>query len=120
MSHDTLYYDGHCPMCSMEMQKLKQHADDTLQLVDIHTLSDNTALPDKQTLLGELHLEQAGGKLLTGLDANVAAWQHTRFGFLYRWLRWPLVRTVADWVYSHWAQVRYRRLYGDRGCDLSE
>jgi predicted DCC family thiol-disulfide oxidoreductase YuxK len=118
MSHDTLYYDGHCPLCSSEIQKLKQHAHDTLLMVDIHTLADDAGLPSKQVLLSQLHLKQANGQFLTGLDANVTAWQHTRFGFYYRWLGWPVVRSVASWVYSQWAQVRYRRLYGNESGDL--
>jgi predicted DCC family thiol-disulfide oxidoreductase YuxK len=113
MTHDTLYYDGDCPLCSVEMQKLKLQADDQLRLVDIHSLTDNAGLPEKQTLLSSLHLKRADGEWLTGLDANVAAWQHTRFGLFYRWLRWPLLRNFADWLYGRWAQVRYRRLYGD-------
>ena len=120
MSHDTLYYDGHCPLCSSEMQKLKQHAHDTLKLVDIHTLADDAALPAKEILLSELHLKQADGQFLIGLDANVTAWQHTRFGIYYRWLGWPVVSSVANWAYSRWAQVRYRRLYGDKGSDLGQ
>ncbi|MFT4822738.1 MAG: putative DCC family thiol-disulfide oxidoreductase YuxK [Halioglobus sp.] len=116
MSHDTLYYDGRCPLCSTEIKKLQLHAHDTLQLVDIHSLTDGADLPDKQLLLSELHLKLADGEFLKGLEANVAAWQHTRFGFFYRWLGWPLVRSVAEWVYSRWAKVRYRRLYGDKGA----
>ena len=114
MSHDTLYYDGHCPLCSIEMEKLNRHAGAKLQLVDIHSLQDNPGLPSRQILLSSLHLKRADGELLTGLDANVAAWQHTRFGFLYKWLRWPLVRSIADWFYARWAEVRYRRLYSDK------
>ena len=111
MTTDTLYYDGQCPLCSAEMKKLTRHADSGLQLVDIHSLADETGLPNKQQLLSSLHLKQADGKLLKGLDANVAAWQHTRFGFLFRCLRWPLLRSMADWVYDCWANSRYRRLY---------
>jgi predicted DCC family thiol-disulfide oxidoreductase YuxK len=65
-------------------------------------------------LLRTLHLRTADGELLQGLEANVAAWQHTRVGFLWRWLQWPLVRAVAGRVYDAWALWRYRRLYGDK------
>jgi predicted DCC family thiol-disulfide oxidoreductase YuxK len=112
MSHDTLYYDGQCPLCSTEMEKLGSYADSDLKLVDIHSLEDDTGLPTKDALLTSLHLKQADGDLLRGLDANVAAWQHTRFGPYVRWLRWPLVKLIADWVYDCWARLRYRRLYG--------
>ena len=114
MSKDVLYYDGLCPLCSFEMRKLEVHADAQLQLVDIHTLTNAPGLPAKQALLTRLHLKRADGRLLIGLDASVAAWQHTRFGVLYRWLRWPVIRSVSDCLYTDWAQVRYRRLYRDK------
>lgn len=114
MPQDTLYYDGQCPLCNAEMQKLEKLADQDLQLVDIHSLASEADLPSKAILLGNLHLKNSEGELLIGLDANVAAWQHTRFGFFFKWLRWPLLGAVADRVYSYWAGVRYRRLYGDQ------
>ncbi len=113
---DTLFYDGRCPLCLKEMQRLGRLKDDTLALRDIHELpSDAAGLPDRETLLRNLHLQRADGALLTGLDANVAAWQHTRFGPAWRWLRWPPVRLLADPLYRAWARWRYRRLYRDGG-----
>jgi predicted DCC family thiol-disulfide oxidoreductase YuxK len=113
MSSETLYYDGQCPLCSAEIDKLKQHTDSKLEFVDIHSLTEEDSLPPKQVLLGNLHLKQDSGNFLIGLEANVAAWQHTRFGILFRWLRWPVLRSIADSVYNHWAKLRYRRLYVD-------
>ena len=49
--------------------------------------------------------------LLTGVDANVAAWQYTRYGWWFRWMRWPLIRPIADHFYDLWARWRYNRLY---------
>lgn len=112
MNCDQLYYDGQCPLCIAEMDKLRKLADAELQLVDIHTLTNTEGLPDRETLLGTLHLKKAGGGLVVGMDANVAAWQHTRYGWLWRPLRWPLVCNIADFAYRHWARWRFRRLYG--------
>jgi predicted DCC family thiol-disulfide oxidoreductase YuxK len=113
MSMDTLYYDGQCPLCTAEMEKLHRHADGKLALVDIHSLVEEPDLPPRQALLSSLHLQQESGDFLIGLEANVAAWQHTRFGVFFRWLRWPLLRAIADRVYDLWAQLRYRGLYPD-------
>jgi predicted DCC family thiol-disulfide oxidoreductase YuxK len=110
---DTLYYDGQCPLCTAEMDRLRQLADPSLALVDIHGLDDTAGLPDRAALLERLHLRRADNVLLSGLDANVTAWQHTRFGFLWAWLRWPLLRPLADAIYNRWAAWRYHRLYGD-------
>lgn len=77
---DTLYYDGQCPLCVKEMDRLRIIKDEQLQLVDIHQLSDPESPVDKDQLLRVLHLER-DGKMVTGIEANVAAWQHTRYGY---------------------------------------
>ena len=107
---DTLYYDGHCPLCTREVGKLGALNDGGLRLVDIHEVEED-GLPSRDTLLRDLHMRTAEGDLLVGIDANVAAWQHTRYGVFLRWLRWPIIRTVSTRVYAFWAARRYRRLY---------
>ena len=107
----TLYYDGACPLCSAEMNRLRTLQDGSLSLVDIHGAPDADRPASKQVLLENLHYVTRSGEVLTGIDANVAAWQHTRLGILWRWLRWPLVRPVADYLYTIWARRRYQRLY---------
>lgn len=109
---NTLYYDGQCPLCSKEMQRLGRLQDGDLRLVDIH----RNPLPEGKTraeLLEVLHLCDANGEWMSGLDANVKAWQHTSWGWLFAWLRWPLIATIADRVYAIWARRRYQKLYGD-------
>ena len=71
-------------------------------------------------LLRVLHFETASGESLTGLDATVAAWQPTRIGFLWGWLRWPLIRPVADKVYTRWAASRFNKLYGQHNTEFSQ
>ncbi len=110
---NTLYYDGQCPLCTREIAKLRDISEG-LDLRDIHDVDDR-GLPDRDTLLRELHYRDADGNLVVGLDANVAAWQHTRWGWLWRVLQWPLVRPLAEQAYSRWARQRYRRLYGEGG-----
>jgi len=109
----TLYYDGRCSLCAAEIARLKRLQRGSLQLRDIHQVEINGAdMPDRDTLLRTLHLRRADGQWLTGADANVEAWQHTRMGWLWQPLRWPLLRILVDWVYAPWARWRYRRLYG--------
>lgn len=108
----TLFYDGRCALCAGEIQRLARLQQGTLLLQDIHSMTPAEGLPDRDTLLQTLHLRTASGHWLTGADANVAAWQHTRHGWLWRWLRWPMVRHIVDACYAPWARWRYRRLYG--------
>jgi predicted DCC family thiol-disulfide oxidoreductase YuxK len=93
------------------MKKLQSHSDGQLTLQDIHSLNSCPTLPNKKKLLTSLHLQTAGGELLVGLDANVAVWQHSRFGIWLLWLRWPVIKPIADHLYNRWAKRRYDRLY---------
>ena len=108
---DILYFDGSCPMCSAEMNRLGRLSDDGLCLVDIHSTANHELPEDREQLLEILHMTTADGRVLTGVEANVAAWQHTRLGVLLRFLRWPIIRQIADFFYKAWASRRYRRLY---------
>ncbi|MEP5568333.1 MAG: DUF393 domain-containing protein [Halioglobus sp.] len=107
----TLYYDGRCSICAKEMKRLARLKTDDLVLTDIHSMYADSSLPDTDTLLRTLHLREAGGNLLTGVDANVAAWSYTRIGPLFRWMQWPLIAPVVDIFYTRWARWRYERLY---------
>lgn len=108
---DRLYYDGRCPLCRREMTHLERLRDPTLELVDIHSLPGDFCGPDRATLLQILHLKTPEGHWVTGLPANVRAWSHTRYGWLWRPLLWPGLRTLAELVYHRWALRRYRRRY---------
>ena len=96
-----LFYDGQCPLCCGEMDRLSRLADASVELVDIHAAAPDVGLPSRDQLLRTLHFQRASGEFITGLDANVAAWQGTRYGFLWRVLRWPIIRTLANPLYEH-------------------
>ena len=107
---DTLFYDGSCPLCQREMAHLAKLKSDQLVLQDIHALPPGIEGPDKETLLQNLHLKR-GSEWVIGLEANVAAWQYTRIGFLWRWLSWPAVKPFASKCYRQWAVRRYAKRY---------
>lgn len=97
---DTLFYDGQCPICRAEVTRLEAHVDDAIVCVDIHTAA---SIPlDKQALFSQLHLLKADGTLLVGLEANVAAWQHTKWRGLANVLLWPVIRWFAELGYQAW------------------
>ena len=82
----TLYYDGCCPLCMREMDRLGGLKSDDLELVDIHCVPATADLPDRDTLLRNLHLRLPDGRLLTGVDqsprryAAVARLMHDGYG----------------------------------------
>jgi len=113
---DTLFYDGNCPLCMREVRLLSRIADPRLALVDLHEVPDEAGQPTRLEKLSNLHLKTADGRWLVGVDATVTAWSHTRWGPLFKVLRWPLVGRLADLVYRYWARKRYQRLYGCGDC----
>ena len=106
MDKDTLYYDGACPVCSAEIDKLVRFSKGRLILKNIHELDDDEACMDKSLLLSRLHLKTAEGRWITGLKANIRAWHHTPFRYLWRMLDWPLINLVSHRCYEFWLRRR--------------
>jgi len=108
MEQDTLYYDGACPLCSAEINKLSRLSGEGLCLRNIHELDPEEDCPAPEVLMARLHLKTAEGQWITGLSANVHAWQHTRLGFLWRVLELPLIRPISHYCYELWLRQRNR------------
>jgi predicted DCC family thiol-disulfide oxidoreductase YuxK len=102
------------------MERLGRLKSDQLELVDIHCVPASADLPDRDTLLRNLHLRLPDGRMLTGVEANVAAWQYTPQGWLFRWMRWPIFRQIADRAYRRWARWRYEGLYRRSGTTCGD
>lgn len=114
---DTLYFDGDCPICRREVGHLQARADTGLKFSDINRLNlDDTERAQRGQ---ELHLRTGDGRWITGLEANVRAWQHTRLAPFARFLLTPLIRPTASAVYRLWLRYyhwqRHRRLNNSRG-----
>ena len=120
MAMDILYYDGNCPLCLREIRALARLGDQGLQLVDAHSYEPGSDEPSRESMLLRLHLKTAEGSWLSGVDATVKAWSHTRWGFLFRPLRWPLLAPLADRAYDYWARRRFDGLYCDSSCARPE
>jgi predicted DCC family thiol-disulfide oxidoreductase YuxK len=106
MQKDTLYYDGACPLCRAEIGKLEKFSGDRIQLKDVHRLDADETTVDKSELLSRLHLHTADGQWITGLKANIRAWQHTPFAGLWRMLDWPLINRISYPCYELWLRRR--------------
>ena len=113
---DTLFYDGNCPLCLREIRALERLRDKHLALVDAHSYDPSAGEPDRESMLLRLHLRSEDGRWLSGVDATVKAWSHTRWGFLFKPLRWPLLAPLADRAYDYWARRRYSGLYCSSVC----
>ncbi|GBO86468.1 MULTISPECIES: thiol-disulfide oxidoreductase DCC family protein [Marinobacter] len=110
--YDTLFYDGQCPLCAKEIRILRKLQRGNLIFADIHEQRDGSGnLPSHETLLRRLHLMTWTGEWVIGLPANVRAWSHTPFGFLFKPLLWPGIFQIASRIYGRWADKRFERKY---------
>lgn len=118
----TIFYDGQCPLCVKEMEKLKSYDNDSsLHLVNTHSEEFvNYPEIDPQEASRVLHAINDQNQLLLGLDVTYLAWKLVGKGWVYAPLRWPLVRPMADWAYLRFANNRYavsKLLTGKSKCD---
>ncbi|MFQ3189936.1 MAG: putative DCC family thiol-disulfide oxidoreductase YuxK [Paraglaciecola sp.] len=129
MAHNfplTIFYDGYCPLCSIEMNKLK-HLDkqQNIKFVDIQEPSFFVDYPDLdwQTLDDRIHGYLADGSMISGLDVTYLAWKLVGKGWVYAPLRWPVIRWFADIAYNIFAKYRHRISYlltGKKRCTPCE
>lgn len=118
----TIFYDGYCPLCLMEMNKLKQlDKDHQITFVDIQQATFALSYPqlDWQALNARIHGYLPDGTLVSGLDVTYLAWKLVGKGWVYAPLRWPVISWFADRAYNIFATHRYRISYlltGKKRC----
>lgn len=117
-----IFYDGLCPLCAAEMKKLKAYdTEQCIQFVDIQMTDFSQQYPalNWDALNARIHVQKENGELVTGLDATYFAWESVGKGWLYSWLRWPVIRWLADGFYAFFARNRYTISYlltGQKRC----
>tara|TARA_R110001599_G_scaffold170573_1_gene360866 strand:+ start:83 stop:451 length:369 start_codon:yes stop_codon:yes gene_type:complete len=117
-----LFYDGYCPLCVAEMDKLKAYDHkQNLDFEDIQALDFKDRFPSLnwQDLNKRIYGQLPDGSLITGLDVTYLAWKSVGKGWLYAPLRWPVIRWFADAFYLFFARYRYTISYlltGKKRC----
>lgn len=106
-----VYFDGQCPLCRHEidhLRRLDQHGG--LDLQDINAPDFAQRFPHVDPVAADklLHGEYADGSLIYGLDVSCEAWRVVGKGHWFAFLRWPLVKPVADAGYRFFARHRHR------------
>ena len=110
----TLFYDGYCPLCLAEMNKLRQYDEKgLLAFVDINSSEFSLNFPalSWQKLNARIHGQLSDGRLISGLDVTYLAWKLVGKGWLYAPLRWPMIAWLADRCYLFFARYRYQISY---------
>ncbi len=119
----TIFYDGYCPLCQIEMRKLKSlDKDQKLVFEDIQAPTFPNRYPqlDWSALNARIHVQLDNGSVVSGLDATHLAWKTVGRGWVYAPLRWPVIRWFADHLYLIFARNRYRisfLLTGKKRCN---
>lgn len=109
----TIFYDGHCPICSREIAWLRaRNSRCRLDFQDIYADGfDSTTLGVSiGDLLAEIHGVTADGRLIQGIDVFAIAYSSVGLEWLAAPLQWPLSRRLFARLYSWFA--RYRRRLG--------
>jgi predicted DCC family thiol-disulfide oxidoreductase YuxK len=105
----TLYYDGACPICSLEMDHLRERSTDgRLVFVDIDAPGFDAAAVGvaQRDLMAEIHGRTADGRLLRGLPVLRHAYAAAGLGAWLATSGWPLLRPLADIGYRLFARHR--------------
>ena len=105
----TIFYDGNCPLCSLEMQKLKKYDHENLiTLANLHQNNFNTLYPHVNTdkAMKILH-GQYQNKILLGLDVTHRAWTLVGKGLFVAPLQFPIIKQVAHGAYLLMAKYRH-------------
>lgn len=119
----TIFYDGQCPLCDIEMGHLKKrNTKGQLAFVDIMSEDFASQYPDLnwQSLYDRIHGMNEDGTMLIGLDVTHRAWSLVGYSWLYAPLRWPIIRFFADKIYLVFAKHRNKISYlltGKKPCE---
>ncbi|OXI79829.1 thiol-disulfide oxidoreductase [Burkholderia sp. AU33423] len=106
----VLYFDGRCPLCVAEIERLgARDARHRLAFVDIAAPGFDPAPlgVDLPALNRELHARLPDGRMLTGVDSILAAHALTGRRWLVRLLRVPVVRRALAPLYRRFARNRH-------------
>lgn len=104
----TIFYDGNCPLCSLEMNKLKQHDNnDAITLVDLHQTDFQLQYPDINfdKAMRILH-GHYNGRVLLGLEVTHRAWTFVGKGVYVAPLAFPVIKQIAHLGYLLLAKFR--------------
>jgi predicted DCC family thiol-disulfide oxidoreductase YuxK len=111
MSALRVYYDGLCPLCTKEINHIKRlDKQGLVDMQDINAADFEQRYPHIDRVQADriLHGELPDGRIILGLDVTCTAWALVGKGHWFAFMRWPLIKPVADRVYLYFARHRHR------------
>lgn len=107
----TIYYDGNCPVCAIEINMLRQRCEDgSLRFVDIHAPEfDPTPLGKPlEALNARIHAVRADSLVVEGPEVFALAYRAVGLDALADLISWAPLKPVIDWLYGRFARHRHR------------
>ena len=126
----VLLFDGGCPICVVEMTRLRA-LDRRNRLAFVNISAPGFVATaygaTREAMMGRMHVICPRVGLLTGMDALRASYTAVGLGWLLAPTRLPLIRPLADWLYLGFARHRMRisrwlgltRVSCDNACDVN-
>lgn len=105
----TLFFDSECPLCANEIAHLRRlDVEHHINFEDIHAVDFEARYPwlSRQRAMKLLHGQTFDGKRLYGLDVTVLAWTLVGKRHWVSWLRWPGIKSIANFAYKLFARHR--------------
>lgn len=121
-----MFYDGRCPLCMQEIEHLRRwNTAGRVEFVDINgaDFAEHYPLIDPVAAMAVLHGQLPDGRVITGVDVTVEAWERVGKGHWVRWLHWPGIRRVSPALYRLFARHRHRLarlLTGSSRCNADD
>lgn len=116
----TVFYDGKCGLCSKEISHYRKIAPDNIfYWQDITQSADELNMEGISLAAGLklLHAKDESGLIYVGVDAFILIWkQLKRWHILAALVGLPIIRQIADIIYSAFADWRFKRL---KHCQLA-
>ncbi|MAC47823.1 thiol-disulfide oxidoreductase DCC family protein [Oceanospirillum beijerinckii] len=109
----SLFYDGACPLCQKEVRWLKRRVLNRgvgLTFIDISATDFDAKQHGKEIseFMASLHLRNANGQWLQGMEATRKIYQLIGLGWLMAPTGWPLLKPLFDRAYTTFARYRPR------------
>ena len=105
----TLFYDAACPVCSLEMDHLRERdLAGRLIFVGIGAPGFDAAAHGVtlQAMNAEIHAKRPDGSMLKGVEVLHLAYEAVGLGWVLRASAWPLLRPAFDVAYRGFARHR--------------
>lgn len=108
-----LLYDGGCPLCLREVNFLQKRdgGRGLVAFVDIdadqYNPADNANI-DYATAMGRIHAILPDGSVIQNVEVFRRVYDVLGMGWVYAVTQLPIIRSLADWFYGFWADLRLR------------